>query len=87
MEAPPLETPPLKLIDNHVHGAVTRDLDFAGFESQLTEGHGTQMFDTQLGFAIRRWCAPVLDLEPSAPAPEYVRRALSLAWTRSIGGC
>jgi uncharacterized protein len=73
-----LETPPLKLIDNHVHGAVTRDLDFAGFESQLAEGHGTQMFDTQLGFAIRRWCAPVLDLEPSAPAQEYVRRRIEL---------
>jgi uncharacterized protein len=68
----------MRLIDNHVHGAVTKDLDFAGFESQLAEGHGEHMFDTQLGFAIRRWCAPVLDLEPSAPAPEYVRRRLEL---------
>ncbi|HXS63384.1 MAG TPA: amidohydrolase family protein [Streptosporangiaceae bacterium] len=68
----------MKLIDNHVHGAVTRDLDFAGFEAQLAEGHGEQMFDTQLGFAIRRWCAPVLDLLPSAPAEEYVRRRLEL---------
>ncbi len=68
----------MQLIDNHVHGAVTRDLDFAGFESQLAEGHGVQMFDTQLGFAIRRWCAPVLDLEPSAPAEEYVRRRQEL---------
>ncbi|HEX9622960.1 MAG TPA: amidohydrolase family protein [Streptosporangiaceae bacterium] len=64
----------MKLIDHHVHGAVTRDLDFAGFESQLAEGHGVQMFDTQLGFAIRRWCAPVLDLLPFAPAEDYVRR-------------
>src|SRR6185312_3038607 len=68
----------MKLIDNHVHGAVTRELDFAGFESQLAEGHGVQMFDTQLGFAIRRWCAPVLDLLPSAPPEEYVRRRLEL---------
>jgi uncharacterized protein len=68
----------MKLIDHHVHGAVTRDLDYAGFELAIAEGHGEQMFDTQLGFAIRRWCAPVLDLEPSAPAPEYVRRRLEL---------
>ena len=53
-------------------------LDRAGFETLITEAPGprppgTTMFDSQLGFAIRRWCAPVLDLEPSAPADSYLR--------------
>jgi predicted TIM-barrel fold metal-dependent hydrolase len=39
---------------------------------------GTTAWDTPLGFAIRRWCAPVLDLEPSAPAAEYLERRTAL---------
>jgi uncharacterized protein len=68
----------VNLIDHHVHGVVTTDLDRPGFESLLSEGvPGLDMFDTQLGFAVRRWCAPVLDLEPSAPPDEYlIRRAV-----------
>ncbi|EHN78570.1 amidohydrolase 2, partial [Streptomyces coelicoflavus ZG0656] len=30
----------LELVDHHCHGAVTGDLDRAGFESLLTEGRG-----------------------------------------------
>ncbi len=74
---------PLALIDHHVHGVVTGDLDRAGFELLLTEAPGpaapgTSMFDSQLGFAVRRWCAPVLDLEPYAGAGEYLRRRAEL---------
>jgi len=74
---------PLALIDHHVHGAVLADLDRSGVESLLTEGPGpraagTSVFDSQLGFAVRRWCAPVLDLEPSVPADEYVERRIEL---------
>jgi uncharacterized protein len=74
---------PLALIDHHVHGAVTEALDQAGLEALLNEGTapapaGTSMFDSQLGFGIRRWCAPLLDLEPSAPAEQYVRRRREL---------
>jgi predicted TIM-barrel fold metal-dependent hydrolase len=73
----------LALIDHHVHGVITAELDPAGIESLLSEGSaaapaGTSHFDSQLGFAVRRWCAPVLDLEPLAPASEYVRRRLQL---------
>jgi len=73
----------LALIDHHVHGVVTADLDRAGLELLMTEASGppaagTTMFDSQLGFAIRRWCAPVLDLEPSAPAEDYLRRRVEL---------
>jgi predicted TIM-barrel fold metal-dependent hydrolase len=73
----------LALIDHHVHGVITAELDPAGIEALLSEGSavapaGTSHFDSQLGFAVRRWCAPVLDLEPLAPADEYVRRRLQL---------
>jgi predicted TIM-barrel fold metal-dependent hydrolase len=73
----------LALIDHHVHGVVAGDLDRAGFEGLLTEAPwpaapGTSMFDSQLGFAVRRWCAPVLDLEPSAPADRYLQRRAEL---------
>jgi uncharacterized protein len=73
----------LRLIDHHVHGVVTGNLDQPGIEALLTEAGdppapGTSMFDSPLGFAVRRWCAPVLDLEPSAPAGEYASRRAGL---------
>jgi predicted TIM-barrel fold metal-dependent hydrolase len=73
----------LALIDHHVHGVITAELDRAGVEALLTESGdppapGTSMFDSQLGFAVRRWCAPVLDLEPSAPAERYLERRAEL---------
>jgi len=76
-------TEPLALIDHHCHGVVTGALDRAGFEGLLTEAPwpaapGTSMFDSQLGFAVRRWCAPVLGLEPSAPADGYLQRRAEL---------
>jgi uncharacterized protein len=74
---------PLPLIDHHVHGVVTAELDRAGFEQLISEASGppaagTTAFDGQLGFAIRRWCAPVLDLEPLGPAEDYLRRRAEL---------
>jgi len=73
----------LALIDHHVHGVVTADLDRAAFEDLMSEAsgppaHGTTTFDSQLGFAIRRWCAPALELDPSASAEDYLRRRAEL---------
>jgi predicted TIM-barrel fold metal-dependent hydrolase len=73
----------LALIDHHVHGVLTADLDRPGFEDLISEASGpsapgTTPFDSQLGFLIRRWCAPVLDLEPHAPAEDYLRRRVEL---------
>ena len=73
----------LPLIDHHVHGAVTAALDGPGVMSLLSEAPwpappGTSAFDSQLGFAVRRWCAPVLDLEPSVPAAVYLERRAKL---------
>jgi uncharacterized protein len=81
--AAPAETGELELIDHHCHGVLSRDLDLAGIEALLTEATappppGTSAFDSQLGFAVRRWCAPLLDLEPHAPAAGYAARRAEL---------
>jgi uncharacterized protein len=67
----------LPLIDHHVHGALRATPDRAGFEGMLNEGYpGTppawmSPFDSQLGFAIRRWCAPLLGLDAGAGPDAY----------------
>jgi predicted TIM-barrel fold metal-dependent hydrolase len=73
----------LALVDHHVHGAAAGPLDGPAIEWMLTEAAaagppGTSMWDTPLGFAIRRWCAPMLDLEASVPAGQYVARRAEL---------
>jgi uncharacterized protein len=74
----------LRLVDHHVHGAFTAELDRAEFETHLNEGSPEAVpewmtqFDSQLGFAIRRFSAPVLGLPPHAPAEEYWARRAEL---------
>ena len=73
----------LKLVDHHCHGVVRRDLDRAAFEALLTEAGsagplGGSLFDSQIGFAVRRWCAPVLGLEPHAAPEAYLERRAGL---------
>ncbi|MGQ0718059.1 MAG: amidohydrolase family protein [Pseudonocardiales bacterium] len=73
----------LRLVDHHVHGATTGEVDGAGFEAGLTESPwlspaGTTHLDSQLGFAVRRWCAPVLDLPPHVDADTYLARRSEL---------
>ena len=58
-----------ELVDHHCHGVLARDADQATLESMLNEGtgwRGGSQFDSQAGFAFRRWCPPVLGhpLEP-----------------------
>lgn len=70
-------------VDHHCHGLVQRDLDRAGFESLLSEAAGpgtlgTTVFDSMLGLAVRRWCAPVLGLDPLAGADSYLDRRREL---------
>ena len=74
------------LIDHHCHGVSPDELDFAKFQALFSESYrpppaGTTEFQKPLGLAIRRFCAPVLDLEPSCKAEAYVerRRALGAA--------
>ena len=39
---------------------------------------GTTFFDTQIGFAVRRWCPPLLGLEPHCPPARYLARRREL---------
>jgi predicted TIM-barrel fold metal-dependent hydrolase len=71
------ETAAVALVDHHVHGAFAREVDRAQFEDSINEGspeptpEWMSAFDSQLGFAIRRWCAPVLGLPAHAAADDY----------------
>lgn len=73
----------VSLVDHHAHGAL-RDLAERGeLEALLTESDRPvpgwmSQFDSQVGFAVRRWCAPVLGLEPHAAAQRYVERRAEL---------
>lgn len=65
------------LVDQHCHGLLRSGPGRGAFESYLTESgspaaQGTSFFDSQLGFAVRRWCAPVLGLAPHCPPGEYL---------------
>ena len=69
----------LPLVDHHCHGVIDAALDRARFEDLITESDvpapaGTTFFDTQLGFAIRRDCAPLLDLPAFASPEDYLAR-------------
>lgn len=69
----------LALVDHHVHGATSDPLDRVELETMLTESDRPipgfmSVFDSQVGLAIRRWCAPVLGLAPHATPEQYVNR-------------
>ena len=72
------------LVDHHVHGCLAGPVTRGEFEVLLNEGSSdpvppyTTQFDGQLGFAIRRWCAPLLGLEPGVPADIYWARRAQL---------
>src|SRR5664280_1915351 len=73
----------LSLVDHHVHGALRTDVDRPELELMLTESDRAippwmTQFDSQVGLAIRRWCAPVLGLEARASATDYVARRSEL---------
>ena len=67
----------LSLVDHHVHGAAKGPLDRIGFEQLITESDRPvppwmSTFDSQLGLAIRRYCAPLLGLARHASADDYL---------------
>ena len=71
------------LIDDHCHGVVTGDLDRTAFERMLSESfdpppEGTSQFDSPFGLVVRRWCAPVLDLDPFVSPDDYLARRSEL---------
>jgi hypothetical protein len=86
----------LPLVDQHCHPVVLDPLDRAGFELLLTEARqagpaGTTVFDSQVGLAVRRWCAPVLGLPRHASPEDYLARRDELGpretARRLLGAC
>ncbi|WP_062208194.1 amidohydrolase family protein [Streptomyces sp. NBRC 109706] len=81
----PDELPPLPpLVDQHCH-RVLREVPttVAEFERWLAESPhppaaGTSYFDSQLGLAVRRWCAPALGLPAYATPDDYLRARTAL---------
>ena len=76
----------LRLVDQHVHTVLPGPLARPEFESFLTESDrppppGTTQFDSQLGFALRRWCGPLLDLDPAVTPDDYLAGRNSMPGT------
>ncbi|MET9698078.1 amidohydrolase family protein [Streptomyces sp. NPDC006529] len=76
-----IETPPL--VDQYCHGLLRTELGLGTFEDRLGRSvgpaaAGTTFFDTQAGFAVRRWCPPLLGLEPHCPPARYLARRREL---------
>jgi predicted TIM-barrel fold metal-dependent hydrolase len=69
----------IPLVDQHCHPVVLDPVDRPQFELLLTEAaergpEGTSEFDSHVGLAVRRWCAPALGLEPHAEPDAYLAR-------------
>lgn len=75
----------MPLLDHHVHGTFISPPTRAEFEQAFNEGSPDPIpafmtqFDSQPGFAIRRWCAPQLRLPAHASAEDYWARRQSLS--------
>ena len=75
----------LRLVDNHVHGFWLSDRERRGFENGLNEANTAPLadfdsgFDTQLGFAVRAHCAPLLGLPAHADPDSYWYRRSELS--------
>jgi len=72
----------VELVDGHCHHVTTETQSPPEFRRWCTESaqSGESTLDSQLGLAIRRWCAPVLGLPDLAPMSDY------LDARRKIGG-
>jgi predicted TIM-barrel fold metal-dependent hydrolase len=70
----------VRLIDHHVHGCWLRAGSRQRFENALNEANTEPLadfdsaFDSQLGFAVRAHCAPVLELPQHADPQTYWNR-------------
>ncbi|MBV9088740.1 MAG: amidohydrolase family protein [Mycobacteriaceae bacterium] len=75
----------VRLVDHHVHGCWLTAPERARFENALNEANLEPVarfdsaFDTQIGFAVRAHCAPLLGLPSHADPDTYWRRRSELA--------
>jgi uncharacterized protein len=76
-------TDEVPLIDQHCHAVLARDPDRVEFAGGLTEAAAAGTRDrwhSSLGLAVRRWCAPVLDLPAHVSPEDYLDRRAELGW-------
>ncbi|MCT2588098.1 amidohydrolase family protein [Actinophytocola gossypii] len=76
-------TDDVPLIDQHCHAVLARDPEPAEFAGGLTEAAAAGTRDrwhSSLGLAVRRWCAPLLDLPAHAAPEDYLERRAELGW-------
>jgi len=69
----------MALVDGHCHTILAAPPDGEAFALAATEADaapppGLSALDGPVGLAIRRWCAPRLDLPAGAPLDEYLTR-------------
>ena len=75
----------VRLVDHHVHGCWLDSGDRARFENGLNEANTEPVadfdsaFDSQIGFALRAHCAPLLELPEHAEPQQYWERRSALA--------
>ncbi len=75
------------LVDAHCHVVSTAELSPDEFALAATEGSvpGPSYLDGPAGYAIRRWCAPVLDLPAGVPMSDYLARRSALGGVEVAG--
>jgi uncharacterized protein len=74
-----MDVPDVPLVDAHCHTIAGGPVDDGAFALWCTEASvpappGVSYLDSQIGMAVRRWCAPVLGLPAGAPIEEYLAR-------------
>jgi predicted TIM-barrel fold metal-dependent hydrolase len=81
----------VRLVDQHMHGCWVAAGDRRRFENALNEANTEPLaefdsgFDTQLGFAIRAHCAPLLGLPKHAEPQDYWQRRSELSEAELAG--
>ena len=75
----------LPLVDGHCHTILAdppsgdpEAFGLAATEADTAPPPGISLLDGSVGLAIRRWCAPVLDLPAGVPLEEYLARRAEL---------
>lgn len=74
----------IALIDHHTHSIVRGDVAGDDYILMLSESNRPAAaraagLDTHLGYAVRRWCSPLLGLAPNAPQEEFLAVRLAMS--------